>query len=472
MKHSEGQPITQPDGEGNPAEAQETAATETETAPKAGLTRARILGASCLAIAGTLALSAILFKDDNGVWLGEEIDPIIKAAPVIAVAADEEPLPPLVNEVDATFNRGDTMMAVMTRAGVDRVEAHKAIQAMTPLFNPREIKAGQKLSLILEDDPDTGEARLTRLKLKADKTRNIVVTPDGQDGFAGEAVDIPITTELVRSQGVIDSSLYAAAVENDVPLKVLADMINIFSFDVDFQREVQRDDSFQLMFERMADDQGNAVDHGDVLLAEMVLSGEKRRFYRYEDKNGFVDYYDEKGRSVRKALLKTPVDGARISSKYGKRKHPVLGYTKKHSGVDFAAPRGTPIYAAGDGVLEAAGRNGSYGIYIRIRHNDSYKTAYAHMSKLAKGMRKGKRVRQRQVIGYVGTTGRSTGPHLHFEVHKGGRKVNPLGVKLPTGKTLKGKALAAFQQERARIDGLYASLPGSAKVADATPDSQ
>ena len=243
-----------------------------------------------------------------------------------------------VNEIDASFNRGDTLMNVMTRAGVDRGEAHKAIQALSKLFNPREIKAGQKLSLTLEDDPDSGEARLTRLSLKADKTREIVVRPVGDKSFTGEAVDIPLTTELVRSQGIIDSSLYAAAVKSDVPLKVLADMINIFSFDVDFQREVQRNDSFSLMYERLADDQGNAVDHGEVLLAEMTLSGEQRRFYRYKDSEGFIDYYDEKGRSVRKALLKTPIDGARISSRYGKRKHPILGYTKKHSGVDFAAP--------------------------------------------------------------------------------------------------------------------------------------
>ena len=427
---------------------------------------ARMLGLGCVAAAALLVGSATLFKDDSGNWFGETADPVVQPAPVIAVAPEETELAPYRTEINAKFNRGDTLMNVLTSAGAERGEAHLAIKAMSKLFSPRQIKAGQELFVVLEEGV-TGENHLAELSLKADKIRSIRVLRETDGSYKADSVEIELTKELVRAQGTIDSSLYQAAVENKVPLQVLADMINIFSFDVDFQREVQREDSFALMFERMRDDQGNALDYGEVLLAEMILSGEKRRFYRFKDKDGFVDYYDEKGRSVRKALLKTPIDGARISSRYGKRKHPILGYTKQHSGVDFAAPRGTPIYAAGNGTVEVAGRNGSYGIYIRLRHTGSYKTAYAHLSKLAKGMRKGKRVRQRQVIGYVGTTGRSTGPHLHFEVHKSGRKVNPLSVKLPTGKTLKGKALASFQAERARIENQYAELPSETQLAKA-----
>ena len=185
-------------------------------------------------------------------------------------------------------------------------------------------------------------------------------------------------------------------------------MIQIFSFDVDFQRDIRRGDTFGLLFDEYSDDSGRVVKSGDILLAEMVLSGKPMRLYRYKTHDGRVDYYDAKGKSVRKALLRTPIDGARISSGFGKRRHPILGYTRMHKGLDFAARRGTPIYAAGDGVIEYAGRNGGYGKYVRIRHNGTYKTAYAHMHRYGRGIRKGHRVRQGQVIGYVGSTGRST----------------------------------------------------------------
>ncbi|MBO6838055.1 MAG: M23 family metallopeptidase, partial [Alphaproteobacteria bacterium] len=186
---------------------------------------------------------------------------------------------------------------------------------------------------------------------------------------------------------------------------------------------------------------------------------------QFQDDDGRIDYYDAKGQSVRRALLRTPVEGARISSGFGKRKHPILGYTKMHKGLDFAAPSGTPIYAAGDGVVEAAGWNGGYGRYIRIRHNGTYSTAYAHLSRIDSRIKPGARVDQRQIIGYVGTSGRSTGPHLHYEVHVNGRQTNPLGVKLPTGKTLAGAELARFERVRAEIEQQYAAIEPRTQVA-------
>jgi murein DD-endopeptidase MepM/ murein hydrolase activator NlpD len=306
---------------------------------------------------------------------------------------------------------------------------------------------------------------LVSLKFSPNYVEDIEVNL-GDDGlYKANMIKHPLTRHLVRAEGKIESSLYKAAIDVGIPASILGALINVFAFDIDFQREIRKGDRFAAMFESLQNKDGRVVDHGEVLLAEMTVQGKLRRFYRFKDKNGFVDYYDEKGRSVRKALLRTPIDGARISSGFGKRRHPVLGYSKMHKGTDFAARRGTPIYAAGDGVIEFSGRNGSFGNYVRIRHNDTYKTAYAHMSRIDKRARKGKRIRQRQIIGYVGTTGRSTGPHLHFEVLKKNRQVNPLSVKLPTGKTLAGKDLKRFKTARSHIENQYAEMKKQTKLA-------
>ena len=245
-------------------------------------------------------------------------------------------------------------------------------------------------------------------------------------------------------------------------------MIRIYSFDVDFQRELQPGDSFEVLYEALFENDGSLAKTDGVLYASLTLSGQRLDMYNFTPHSGHSDFFDSKGQSVRKTLMRTPIDGARLSSRFGMRKHPVLGYSRLHKGTDFAAPRGTPVYAAGDGVVESAGRNGAYGKYVRIRHNSTYKTAYAHMRRIAKGMRRGKRVRQGQVIGYVGSSGRSTGPHLHYEVLRGGRQVNPLKIKLPSGEKLKSADLESFERERARINTLRQQVrDGDAVIAQA-----
>jgi murein DD-endopeptidase MepM/ murein hydrolase activator NlpD len=239
----------------------------------------------------------------------------------------------------------------------------------------------------------------------------------------------------------------------------LAKLIQIFSFDIDFQRDIQSGDQFAIMYEELSDEYGKKLGAGKILIAEMKLSGKPIRLYKYKSAKGDTDYYNAKGQSARKSLTLTPIDGARISSGYGRRRHPILGYTKMHRGVDFAAPRGTPVYAGGRGIIEVAGRNGAYGRYIRIRHNSTYKTAYAHLKGFARGIRKGRRVKQGQVIGYVGTTGRSTGPHLHYEILKNGRQMNPRRLNLPSGQKLRGKELARFQAARTILDMRHAANP-------------
>lgn len=368
-------------------------------------------------------------------------------------------------DLTLTVRKGDTLAGLLTGAGLRPEEAHGVIAALGDVYSPRRLKPGQQLRLRLEQQAD-GSAHFQRFSFNPTLVREITVRHTA-DGFTAEAKDMPVERRTTRIDGHIDSSLYQAALDAGTPPAVLADFIAIFSYDVDFQRDIRAGDGFSMLYEADYDPQGRLINSGEVLVAEMRLRGTPRRYFRFTDADGHTGYYDEEGRSVRKALLRTPVDGARLSSGYGKRKHPILGYTKMHKGLDFAARIGTPIHAAGDGVVEYAGRKGSYGNYIRIRHPGGLQTAYAHMSRIASRMTPGQRVKQRQVIGYVGSTGRSTGPHLHYEVLKGGRQINPQNIKLPTGKTLKGAEKETFLAIRERLNHSY---DGAQAFADATTD--
>ncbi|MEQ9447172.1 MAG: peptidoglycan DD-metalloendopeptidase family protein, partial [Rhodospirillaceae bacterium] len=248
-----------------------------------------------------------------------------------------------------------------------------------------------------------------------------------------------------------------------------ADMIRLFSYDVDFQRDIRSNDHFEIMFGQDVTNEGLVVTNGNIEYAAMTLRGETIKIYAFKHSEGETQYYNEEGKGIRKALMRTPINGARLSSSFGRRKHPVLGYTKMHRGVDFAAPRGTPIYAAGDGVIEKRQRWSSFGNYIRIRHGDGFATAYAHMNNFAKGYAVGSRVRQGAVIGYVGTTGRSTGPHLHYEVLRNGTQVNPMQVRFPASKTLDGEELKNFQRARAAADQKWLSLSSNRDIASLEP---
>ena len=373
-------------------------------------------------------------------------------------------LPPPPPEIIKTVKAGagDTFMKLLVKAGADRSSAHTAIGAMRKTYHPRYLKRGQKIAVKLQPiswgvktgefigyhfDPTVEESikvsRLENGKFSVRKTKRILNRKD------------------IRISGSIRSSLYVAASKVGMDASTLADLIRLLSWDVDFQRDIQKNDKFNVMVERLHRKNGDFARWGKILYAELILSGKPIKLYRYESKNHGVEYFDEKGRSAQKALMKTPINGARLSSRYGRRRHPILGYTRMHRGVDFAAPRGTPIYAAGNGTVTYAGRKGGYGNYIRIRHNGRYATAYAHLKGFKRGVRKGRRVTQGTVIGYVGSTGRSTGPHLHYEVHVNGRQANPLRLRLPSGRKLKGKELKRFAKTRAVLDGRLASLNGT-----------
>jgi len=380
--------------------------------------------------------------------------------------ADVEQQTALAQPTDrvVTIGRGDTLMDVLRSVGVPVDEAHAAISALRPVYDPRRLQVGQQLALTfgpLGTEPD----RFLGFKLDAAVDRVVTVGRD-ETGFLADVTHKPLTTDFVRGESSINSSLYVAGVNLGIPPAIMIQLIQLYSFDVDFQRDIQPGDSFSVMYENQYDETGKAVQQGDITYAALTLQGRTLRLYRYQPGNGDLDYFNEKGESARKALLRTPIDGARLSSGFGMRDHPILGYSKMHKGVDFAAPSGTPIYAAGNGSVEMAAWVEGYGRYVRIRHTGDYGTAYAHMSGFGPGIHPGVRVRQGQIIGYVGTTGNSTGPHLHYEVLRDGSQINPMGLKLPSGQKLARGDLAKFQTARADIDRRFAGLAPNTHIAD------
>ncbi len=392
-------------------------------------------------------------------------DPMAKAAPGEAdgnseTAGTVDSAEDILKHEVLTVSSGDTLMGLLTKMGIERREAYEAIDVLSDVFSPRKLRVGQEIQLAVADE---GEAiRLMSLQLRPDIETDVVVDRDGEGQFTALATSRSFEETPEWHRGVIETSLYQAAIDSGVPLGSMIELIRIFSFDVDFQRDIQPEDSFEVLYDGYFEETGQLAKTGPVRFARLTLSGKERRYYRYTATDGETDYFNEEGKSVRRALMRTPIDGARLSSGYGMRKHPILGYSKMHTGSDFAAPRGTPIYAAGNGKVLKAGRNGGYGNYIRIRHNSRYETAYAHLNGFARGVRQGVRVEQGQIIGYVGTTGRSTGPHLHYEVLVDGKQVNPRSIDLPTGRELKGSELARFEGQRQSMERELAELRSAA----------
>jgi len=356
--------------------------------------------------------------------------------------------------------RGDTLVDLLLRAGVDSIDATQAIESLSDLFNPRSLRAGQKVTVTFDRPAQGfGLGEFTTVSLAADPLREVSARRTAERGFAASEAKRQVTRQVTHFSGSIKSSLYESAQNAGVPAPLIVTMIRALSYDVDFQRDIQAGDSFDVMFEGFFDSKGKLVRNGDMLYAAVNLSGRPIAMYRYEDSQGIVEYFNDKGESVKKALLRTPVDGARITSGFGMRNHPILGFTTMHKGVDFGVPVGTPIMAAGDGTIEMAGFNGSYGNYVRIRHSNGFATAYAHMSRIAQNIHAGRHVGQGQVIGFVGATGRATGPHLHYEVLQGMTQINPTSIKVPTGTKLAGKELDRFHNAKGQIEGMLAKIP-------------
>ena len=260
-------------------------------------------------------------------------------------------------------------------------------------------------------------------------------------------IELTKNSFIESKEYTISESLFSDGIKNDVSSDILVKIISLFSFDLDFQRDIRVDTVVSISYEFDEIVETGRLEYKDIKYASIIIDGKQLEYFKFITDDGYVDYFNREGKNVKKSILKTPLDGARISSNFGMRKHPISGFNKMHKGVDFAAPTGTPIYAGGNGIVEYVGRNGGYGKYIRIRHNNGYKTAYAHLSNYKKGISKGVRVNQGEVIGYVGSTGNSTGPHLHYEIIYQNKHINPLKLKLPSGKILEGKELEKFKNE-------------------------
>ena len=376
--------------------------------------------------------------------------------------------------------KGDTVASVLRDLGATPEEIKAITAALGPRGRDGGLKEGEKLRILMA--PSAPGARLQPYRVVvandtiveavaalSDLGKYVAVDVASMNDVADSAASSSDDEEEDDGSGIrLYQSIYETALRNKVPAPVIDDMIKIYSYDVDFQRRVQAGDSFDVFYS--GEDEGaTASDKNEVLYASLTIGGETKKYYRYQSPDdGIVDYYDETGKSAKKFLVRKPVSNAIMRSGFGGRRHPILGYVKMHTGVDWATAYGTPIFAAGNGTIEKAGNEGGYGKYIRIKHSNGYETAYGHMSAFAKGMDVGRKVRQGQVIGFVGSSGMSTGPHVHYEILVNGRFVDPMRVKLPRGRTLEGTVLAGFEKERDRLDAMINSRSGSVvQVSDA-----
>ncbi|HKN41327.1 MAG TPA: M23 family metallopeptidase, partial [Sphingomicrobium sp.] len=377
------------------------------------------------------------------------------------------------NEKQIVAKKGESVVSILRDLGAVPADISAIARVLGPRSFEGGIKEGQKLRILMA--PVLGGQRLQpiRVIIASESTIDAVVALADTGKYV--SVDVRnIDTEVAENSedggdendtsGVrLYQSVYETALRNRIPRPVIEDLIRIYSYDVDFQRKVQPGDSFEVLY--AGEEETAAADsRNDVLFAALTVGGEMKKFYRFQSPDdGLVDYYDETGKSAKKFLVRKPVLAGIMRSGFGLRRHPVLGYTKMHTGVDWSAPGGTPIYASGNGTVDKVGWESGYGKYVRIRHNNGYETAYGHMTAYARGMDEGTRVRQGQVIGFVGSTGLSTGSHLHYEILVNGRFVDPMRIKLPRGRVLEGPMLAGFEKERERLDGIMARKP--ARVA-------
>ena len=372
-------------------------------------------------------------------------------------------------ENEIVVSKGDSFISILNNLGLDYNGAHELYTILKKVYNPQNLKIGQKIvvttvnrtQIDLPESPvsDSGVS-VESIVIEGKPGERYILEKDENQQYTARAEKDELITEVNSASGSINGTLSSAMTAQNVPSKIVSEFINIFAFSVDFRRDVRKGDKFEIIYENHITPDGEVVRSGNILYAALQLRKDKIALYRFKDKSGNVDYYNEKGLAMKKTLSRKPMSfqNARISSPFGKRRHPILRDIRIHWGVDYAAPAGTLVYAGGDGVIQVAKYNGGYGNYIKIRHNSEYSTAYGHMKAFAKGIRPGVRVKQGQVIGYVGSTGRSTGPHLHYEVIRNGRRVNPTTIKAAAGENLKGSSLKEFKTVVAGIKDSYQKM--------------
>ena len=361
----------------------------------------------------------------------------------------------IFNQLEPKFKKfehkilpGETFDSILKNYSVNEKEIKEIKKRLSKKINLNKLNINQKIKFTL----DQSQNIINDFVFQISNTEKIYLTRNVKTNeFKQKTIVTKLKKNSIYKENIILQSLYKSAVDKKVPANIIIEFARIYGFQVDFQRDIKKEDSFQIMYEVYTEDSGKIIETGNILFANLKLSGKNNSLYYFE-KKGSEGHYDRNGKSIKKALMKTPINGARLSSSFGMRKHPIDGFNKMHRGTDFAAPLGTPIMASGDGVIKKAGWCGGGGNCVVIKHNSTYQTVYAHMSKFAKGIRSGVRVKQGQTIGYVGSTGKSTGPHLHYEVIVNGKKINSQKLKLPSGKILKGDERKIFETKKIRLD--------------------
>ena len=358
-------------------------------------------------------------------------------------------LEPKFKKIRHQINEGETFDGILSQYQIDKEEIQNLKNKLSEKINLNKLNTSQLIYLTI----DQADNQIKDFIFQISNKEKIYLTKDEKSNFNQEIILTKLDKKIIYQENLIMQSLYKSATDKKIPPNTIIELARIYGFQVDFQRDIRKRDRFQIMYEVFVDESGKGIETGNILFANLILGGEDNSLY-YFDEEGSIGHYDKNGKSIQKALMKTPINGARLSSPFGMRKHPIDGFNKMHRGTDFAAPTGTPIMASGSGTIKKAGWCGGGGNCVVIKHNSTYETIYAHMSKFAKGIKKGVRVAQGQTIGYVGSTGKSTGPHLHYEVVVNGKKVNSQTLKLPSGKILKGKEREIFETKKIKLDVL------------------
>ena len=359
-------------------------------------------------------------------------------------------LEPKYKKYNHKIKSGETFDKILESYSINKEEIKAVKESLLKKTNINKLKTNQKIEINL----DRTNNKIKEFTYQISNTEKIYLSrKDNKKKFDQSIIFLKLDKKIIYKENIILQSLYKAATEQNIPPNTIIEFARIYGFQVDFQRDIRKQDKFQIMYEIFIDENKKIIETGEILFANLKLSGQDNSLYFF-NQEGSEGHYDKNGKSVQKALMKTPINGARLSSSFGMRKHPIDGFNKMHRGTDFAAPTGTPIMASGNGIIKKVGWCGGGGNCVKIRHNSTYETVYAHMSKFARGIKNGVRVKQGQTIGYVGSTGKSTGPHLHYEVIVNGKKVNSQKLKLPSGKILKGKNRELFETNKIKLNVL------------------
>tara|TARA_B100001250_G_scaffold380141_1_gene371357 strand:- start:198 stop:1532 length:1335 start_codon:yes stop_codon:yes gene_type:complete len=386
----------------------------------------------------------LLKKTLNNIYLNKSLNKIVSK------------LEPRYIRIDYVIKEADTYEKILNKLEFPEKEKKLFLKSVNKNKKIKVLQLNKKINFKIDKK---NNLKILDFKIEIDNKNEIFFERNlNNDTFSSKIIEKNLDKLITYKEANITTSLYETAINLGVKPNIIIEFARLYGFQVDFQRDIWKNDSFQIIYEEFKNQDGKIIDVGDIIYANLILQNNDLKLYKFEHEKNKVDYFDENGKSMRKTLMKTPINGARLSSSFGKRKHPILGFTRMHSGTDFAAPKGTPIMASGDGIVTKAKWCGGGGNCIKIKHNSTYSTVYAHMSKFGRKIKKGVRVKQGQIIGYVGSTGLSTGPHLHYEVIKNNKKINSQKLKLPSGKTLKGKERKLFEVNKIKIDVLKSEL--------------